>query len=89
MTVEVPAQHARTGIIFLKVQPRGSGAVRVLGSRYFSIDQIKREGAVAAGGRSPNFTQVSHDLVVLNQLSDRQITPVVGRGKFPGRSMWT
>ena len=41
-------------------------AQRVHGSRYFSIDQIKREAPSLQEGQSPNFSQVTHDLLVLN-----------------------
>jgi len=84
VTVEVPVQHAKSGIIFLKVNQGEVGRLRVLGSRYFSIDEIKREAPSLQEGASPNFTQVTHDLVVLNQLSDRRITPTVRAGEIPG-----
>ena len=84
VTVSVPPQHARTGIIVLTVNQGEIGRLRVTGSRYFSIDEIKREAPALQEGASPNFTQVTHDLVVLNQLSDRRITPVVHAGEIPG-----
>jgi hemolysin activation/secretion protein len=84
VTVTVPAQHARTGIIVLEVAQGQVGRLRVIGSRYFSIDEIKREAPSLQEGSSPNFTQVKHDLVVLNQLSDRQVSPVLRVGEIPG-----
>ena len=84
VTVEIPAQHAKTGIIFLKVNQGEVARLRVMGSRYFSIDEIKREAPSLQEGASPNFTQVTLDLVVLNQLSDRRITPTVRAGEIPG-----
>jgi hemolysin activation/secretion protein len=84
VTVSIPAQHARTGIILLQVNQGEIGRLRVLGSRYFSIDEIKREAPSLQEGQSPNFSQVTHDLVVLNQLSDRQITPTLRPGEIPG-----
>jgi hemolysin activation/secretion protein len=84
VTVSVPAQHARSGIILLQVNQGELGRLRVLGSRYFSIDEIKREAPSLEEGQSPNFTQVTHDLVALNQLSDRQVTPVLRAGEIPG-----
>jgi hemolysin activation/secretion protein len=84
VTVQIPAQHARTGIIFLQVSQGEVGRLRVMGSRYFSIDEIKREAPSLQEGTSPNFTQVTHDLVALNQLSDRRITPTIREGEVPG-----
>ncbi len=84
VAVTVPAQHARTGIIHLHVSTGEVNRLTVNGSRYFSIDQIKREAPSLQEGTSPNFTQVTHDLVVLNQLSDRRITPALRPGEIPG-----
>jgi hemolysin activation/secretion protein len=84
VTVQIPAQHARSGIITLNVVKGEIGRLNVLGSRYFSIDQIKREAPSLQEGASPNFTQVTHDLVVLNQLSDRRVTPTLRAGEIPG-----
>jgi hemolysin activation/secretion protein len=84
VSVQVPAQHARTGIILLQVQQGEVERLRVVGSHYFSIEQIKREAPSLQEGTSPNFSQVKRDLVVLNQLSDRQISPVVRAGEMPG-----
>ncbi len=84
VSVSIPQQHARTGIITLQVNQGDIGRVRVLGSRYFSIDQIRREAPSLEEGQSPNFTQVTHDLVALNQMTDRQVTPTVKPGEIPG-----
>ncbi len=84
VTVSIPAQHARSGIILLKVSQGEVGRLRVLGSRYFSLDQIKREAPSLQEGTSPNFSQVKHDLVVLNQLPDRQVSPILSPGEIPG-----
>jgi hemolysin activation/secretion protein len=84
VTVSIPAQHARSGIIHLAVSQGQIGRLNVVGSRFFSIEEIKREAPSLEEGQSPNFTQVTHDLVVLNQLSDRKITPTVRAGEIPG-----
>jgi hemolysin activation/secretion protein len=84
VSVSIPAQHARTGIILLQVSQGQIGRLNVVGSRFFSIDEIKREAPSLQEGTSPNFTQVTHDLVVLNQLSDRRITPTLRAGEIPG-----
>jgi hemolysin activation/secretion protein len=84
VTVSVPAQHARSGIIHLSVSRGEVARLTVTGSRFFSIDEIKREAPSLEEGQSPNFTQVTHDLVVLNQLSDRKVTPTVRAGEIPG-----
>jgi len=84
VSVQIPAQHARGGVILLRVMQGEVGRLRVTGSRYFSPEQIKREAPSLQEGASPNFTQVTHDLVVLNQLSDRRVTPTLSAGQVPG-----
>lgn len=83
VTVAVPRQP-RSAIIHLQVSQGEIGRLRVVGSRFFSIDEIKREAPSLEEGQSPNFTQVTHDLVSLNQLSDRRVTPTVRAGETPG-----
>ena len=82
--VQVPPQQVSGGIITLQVVPQTVGRLRVHGSRYFSIDEIKREAPSLEEGQSPNFSQVTRDLAVLNNTPDRQITPTVRAGEIPG-----
>jgi hemolysin activation/secretion protein len=84
VTVEIPPQQVHGGVITLQVMPEPVGRLRVTGSRYFSLDQIKREAPSLNEGFSPNFSQVTHDLQVLNDIPDRRITPTVTAGKIPG-----
>jgi hemolysin activation/secretion protein len=82
--VQIPPQQVRRGIITFQVVPQSVGRLRVHGSRFFSIDQIKAEAPSLAEGTVPNFTQVHRDLVGLNQDPDRQVTPVPKMGEVPG-----
>lgn len=84
VTVEIPQQNAKSGIVVLQVMQGEVGRLRVHGSRYFSIDQIKREAPSLQEGQSPNFSQVTHDVLVLNDLPDRQVTPTLLPGETPG-----
>ncbi len=84
VTVEIPQQRPDTGVIVLQVVKNEVGRLRVHGSRYFSLDEIKREAPSLSEGTVPNFSQVTHDLAVLNDLSDRQITPSLHAGIAPG-----
>jgi hemolysin activation/secretion protein len=84
VTVQVPPQQVRGGVIALQVVPQAVGRLRVHGSRYFSIDQIKAQAPSLAEGTVPNFSQVARDLVGLNQNPDRQVTPVPHAGETPG-----
>ncbi len=84
VSVQIPPQQVKSGVIVLKVMLGEVARLRVHGSRYFSIDQIKREAPSLQEGQSPNFTQVTHDLLVLNELPDRQVTPTLSAGQTPG-----
>jgi len=83
VTVEIP-QQPLSSVIVLNVVQGEVGRLRVRGSRYFSIEQIKREAPSLQEGQSPNWSQVSHDLLVLNELPDRQVTPSLHAGEIPG-----
>ena len=82
--VQIPPQQVVGGIITLQVVPQTIGRLRVHGSRFFSIDEIKREAPSLEEGQSPNFSQVTRDLAVLNNIPERQVTPAVRPGEIPG-----
>jgi hemolysin activation/secretion protein len=84
VTVQIPQQQVQGGVIVLEVVRGEVGRLRVHGSRYFSIEQIKREAPSLQEGQSPNFSQVTRDLLVLNELPDRRVTPTLSAGEIPG-----
>jgi len=84
VSVEIPQQKPDTGVIVLQVDKNEVGRLRVHGSRYYSLDEIKNEAPSLSEGTVPNFSQVNHDLAVLNELPDRQVTPAVRPGVVPG-----
>jgi hemolysin activation/secretion protein len=84
VTVQIPPQQVTGRVIVLEVMRGEVGRLRVHGSRYFSIDQIEREAPSLEEGQSPNFSQVTHDLLVLNDLADRRVTPTLRPGEVPG-----
>jgi len=84
VTVEVPQQDGRRGVIFLKVVENKVGRLRVKGSRYFSLSEIKRRAPSLAEGSLPNFNEIEREIVALNQWPDRRITPTLRPGVEPG-----
>jgi hemolysin activation/secretion protein len=82
--VQVPQQTGRGGIVFLNVLEGKVGRLRVKGSRYFSLSQIKRMTPSLAEGKVVNFNDVTRDIVALNQLPDRRVTPSLRAGVVPG-----
>lgn len=82
--VSIPPQHGRGGIVFLQVSSGTVAKLRVKGSRYYLPSDIKQRAQSLAEGRAINFNDVSRDIVALNQLPDRQITPELRPGVEPG-----
>jgi hemolysin activation/secretion protein len=83
-SVQVPPQSGAHGIITLRVVENKVGRLRVRNSRYFSLKKIKEAAPSLAEGAVPNFNAVTHDIVALNQLPDRRITPSIRAGVIPG-----
>jgi hemolysin activation/secretion protein len=84
VTVSVPPQELRHGIVYLKVTEGRIGRLSVKGSRYFDIEKIKAKAPSLAVGVVPNFNDVQRDLLALNKHPDRQISPDVKPGAVPG-----
>jgi hemolysin activation/secretion protein len=82
--VEVPAQDARTGIIKLHVVEAPVGRLRVVDSRYFSLNRIKEQVPALQEGKVPNFTAAQQEVNDVNRLPDRRVTPLIKQGKVPG-----
>ena len=81
--VEIPPQTGAGGIVFLKVHEMTIGRLRVHGSHYYDIDEIKREAPALQEGELMNFDDVKKDIVNLNQWPDRRITPSIRPGVAP------
>lgn len=84
VSVQIPPQQGTGGIITLAVVEGEVGRLRVRGSRYFSLDAIKEQAPSLAEGTVPNFNDISRDIVALNQLPDRRVTPTLRAGTKPG-----
>jgi len=84
VAVQVPPQQVKGGVIVLQVIKNAVGRLRVKDSRYFSIDEIKREAPSLQEGSVPNFREVTRDLATLNQMADRRVTPTLMAGHTPG-----
>ena len=74
----------RGGVIDLQVNEGKVGHLRVKGERFSSPAAIKEEAPSLADGATLNFDAVSKDVVSLNQLPDRTVTPVLQPGAAPG-----
>jgi hemolysin activation/secretion protein len=84
VTVALPPQTVREGIVTLAVTEGRVGRLRVRGARWFLPSEIRAQAPSLAEGTVPNFNEVVRDIVVLNQLPDRRVTPAVQVGTDPG-----
>jgi hemolysin activation/secretion protein len=84
VSVVVPQQDPRRGIIRLEVVEGKVGRLRVNNARWFLPSGIKRDAPSLAEGNVPNMKQVEKEIIGLNRLSDRRVTPVLRQGVEPG-----
>jgi hemolysin activation/secretion protein len=84
VTVSVPQQDAQRGFVVLKVAESRVGRLRVKGSRYFNLDNIKQKAPSLQEGTLPDFGAVTKDIVALNRWPDRRVTPALRAGVTPG-----
>lgn len=83
VAVVVPQQQVTRGVVHLQVVERPVGRLRVRGAKYSSPSKIKSMAPSLAEGRVINFEQVPKDVIALNQLPDRQVTPSLRAGTEP------
>jgi len=83
VSVQIPAQQVRGGVVILQIMEGKVGRLRVKGARYYSPAQIKRAVPSLAEGTVPDFNRVSREIVALNQLPDRRVTPALRAGVEP------
>jgi len=84
VSVLVPQQDPRRGVIRLVVVEGKVGRLRVNGARFFLPSRIKSEAPSLAEGKVPDMNQVSKEIVGLNRLADRRVTPLLRAGVEPG-----
>ncbi|MDR6674363.1 ShlB/FhaC/HecB family hemolysin secretion/activation protein [Xanthomonas sp. 1678] len=83
VAVSVPEQDAGNGLVTLQVSEQRIGRLRVNGASYFSPDAVERGAPSLKEGTVPNFKDVQRDIVALNQLPDRRVTPDIKPGVGP------
>ncbi len=84
VSVAIPQQTVRDGVVALEVTERTVGRLRVRGSRWFALSDVKQQAPSMAEGTVPNFNDIVRDIFVLNQIPDRRVTPALRVGAIPG-----
>jgi hemolysin activation/secretion protein len=75
--------HA-SGVIGIAITERPVGRLRVMHARYFVPDAIRAGAPSVAPGKVPNYNGIKADLLGLNALPDRSVTPSLRPGRIPG-----
>ncbi len=84
VSIGVPQQDPRWGVIRFEVLENKVGRLRVNGARFFLPSRIKREAPSMAEGTTPDMNQVKKEIVGLNRLGDRRVTPELRAGAEAG-----
>lgn len=82
VSVFVPEQGTESGLITLEVQPQAIGQVLVEGAK--NPDAVRAQAPSLTPGRTPNLPEFQRDVVAMNQLSSRRVTPELRAGTAPG-----
>jgi hemolysin activation/secretion protein len=82
--VDLPEQQVKRGVVRLKVAEGRVERLRVSGSHYYALGQIKAATPELAEGEVPYFPEMQKELAGLNRSADRKVTPVLRPGRTPG-----
>jgi hemolysin activation/secretion protein len=83
-SVQYSPKIEKGGKIELQVNEGTVERLRVKGAHFFSPSAIKEAAPSLSEGSVLNFNDVSKDIVSLNQVQDRTVTPVLQPGSQPG-----
>ena len=84
VAVQIPPQQVTDGVITLQVVEGVVERLRVNGARFSSPQLLKSMVPSLAEGRVVNFNEVPNEILALNQLPDRRVTPALREGSSPG-----
>lgn len=83
VSATLPPQQVRDGVVIIKVVQRTVGRLRVVGAQWVAPSVIRAGAPSLAEGSVPNLTAVQADIVGLNALPDRTVTPNLRAGRAP------
>ena len=84
VSVSIPQQDPRRGIIRLEVSQGAVARLRVKGSRWFLPSEIRKAVPSVAEGKTPDLNQFTKEIIAVNRLADRRVTPELRPGMEPG-----
>lgn len=87
VVVEIPEQEVVENAVRLDVVEGNVERLKITGSRYYSLGQIRAKLPALAKGQVPNMPVVQEQLAKLAEESpDRQVTPIFRAGSTPGKT---
>ncbi len=87
VVVEIPEQDVVNDSVVLKVVEGQVERLKITGSRYYSLGQIREKTPGLAAGQVPHMPEVQAQLSSLAEESaDRQVTPIFRAGNTPGKT---
>ena len=87
VVVEIPEQDVVDNSVKLNVVEGQVERLKITGSRYYSLGQIREKIPGLAAGQVPHMPNVQTQLTALaEESSDRQITPIFRAGNTPGKT---
>ena len=84
VAVQIPPQAVKQGVVVLQVVEGVVERLRVRGARFSSPNLIKAATPSLAEGKVVNFNDVPQEIIALNQLPDRRVTPTLRAADTPG-----
>lgn len=84
VSVQIPQQKVRRGVVVLQVNEVSVGKVRVRGAEYHEPEVIRERLPSLSEGTVPDFNQVMKEVVALNSAGDLSVDPAWAPGSEPG-----
>ena len=84
VVVDIPPQTVADHVVRLHVVETTVGRLRVTGTRFYSIEDVKKRTSALTEGAIPNFHEAQTEIAELNRTAGRQVTPLVRQGVIPG-----
>ncbi len=83
--VNIPPQDVIDGVVKLTVVEGRVDRFRITGSRYFSLEDIRKQVPALEEGQIPYLPAVQEQISQLNrETADRAVTPILRPGRTPG-----
>jgi hemolysin activation/secretion protein len=83
--VNIPPQRVNEGVVRLAVTEAPVGKLKIEGSRFHSLEQIREKFAQLNPEVVPNFDVVQKELGDVNRTADLRVTPVLKASETPGK----